>query len=143
MADVTAHAYAADTNNGRNHFNAGRGGAGALAFNVAFGTDNLGLGDKASLYHFAQDTWIVDCTIDFDDLDTNGTPLVDFDIGTDVQPTLLANGDTSARTGATFTLSAPVFVPAGETFQLLVGAAAATAAAGNAKVIMTLANAPA
>jgi len=128
MANLTPHAFAGDA---RNPFLAGSGGTGNETFTLAFGTDNLGAGDTAPLYHLAQDCIISDVFLEFTLMDAHATPTLAFDVGIDSDDNaIMSNVDASAAGSSITMVADQIALSAGDIIEVSVLTAAATAAAG-------------
>lgn len=109
--------------------------------------------EQVLVYQFANsplggEVWLTQCVLVSDDLDTNATPTLVFDVGIGdsdgVLDTTLLSGSTAGQAGGTVvpldpSAEAPVDV-SGKFLIVDVTTAAATAAAGDIEVFVTLAN---
>lgn len=140
MADIRDHMYAADSRAG-----GGFNGSGSAHIEAVsnWTTDNLGAGDQHRIFRAAQDCFVSNFVLIADDLDSDGSPTITLDVGTDTDDdefiaasTVGQGGGTElTNTASTGTATEAGFpLSEGDYVIISVNAAAATAQAGNTTV---------
>ena len=121
----------------------GRGSQGEIRVSLDIGVDNLGSGDKWEFVRLPADAVIDGMFITVDDLDTDGTPTLTFDLVSDDGSTATTHLDGTAigKTGGSAAAGANFPRLGGDaeiSVYALVDGPAATAAAGKATLVIYL-----